>query len=118
MNPMRTLSRFIAVLTITALSSAQSPSAQTVWFCPIIPAAWNKLIGSADYLDLFAPGAPWATASSHIQIFKMYTQMFLTSVPGSFSDAELQQIFAYLDSHHIALAVEFGPLTAQGCGEG
>jgi hypothetical protein len=38
---------------------------------------------------------------------------------GSFPDATLQQIFAYLNSHHIALAVEFPPLTpTAACGMG
>lgn len=117
---MRILSRFCAALLIAAVCSAQSPSqAQTIWFSPIIPATWNNFIGSVDYLNLFAPGAPWTAASSRIHIFKMYTQMIVTTFPGYFSDGVLQQIFAYLNSHHIALAVEFPPLTPSpplGCG--
>ena len=90
---------------------------QTVWFAPIAPEAWNIQIGSVDYLELFQPGAPWSSAQSHVEIFKMYTQMLLPSVPGSFSDAQLQQIFTFLASHHIALALEFGPLTPSAqCG--
>jgi len=115
---MRILSRFCTALLLAAVCSAQT---QTIWFCPIIPATWNNFIGSVDYLDLFAPGAPWTSASSRIQIFKMYTQMLFPSVPGSFSDGTLRQIFAYLNSRHIALAVEFGPLTPSappGCGAG
>ena len=105
---------------VAAMSPTQSPSqqAQTIWFSPIIPAAWNNG-GSSDYLDLFAPGAPWTTASAHVQIFKMYTQMLVPAVPGSFSADTLQQIFAYLKSHNIALALEFGPLTPSAqCGAG
>ena len=77
------------------------------------------MIGSVDYLDLFAPGADWTTASSRIQVFKMYTQMLSPNFPGSFPDATLEQIFAYLNSHNIALAVEFPPLTpTAACGMG
>jgi uncharacterized protein (TIGR03437 family) len=77
------------------------------------------MIGSVDYLDLFAPGAAWSTASSRIQVFKMYTQMLSPTFPGSFSDATLQQIFSYLNSHNIALGVEFPPLTpTAACGMG
>jgi uncharacterized protein (TIGR03437 family) len=119
---MRSLSRLSTALLMATVCAAQSSTeTQTFWFCPITPATWNNFIGSVDYLDLFAPGAPWAAASSRIQIFKMFTQMIDPSVPGSFSDATLQQIFAYLNSHHIALAVEFGPLTPSaptGCGMG
>ena len=120
---MRILSRFYAALLIGSVCLAQPPSPrpQTIWFCPTVPADWNNFSGSVDYLDLFNPSAPWTTASSHVQIFKMYTQMIVPSVPGSLSDSTLQQIFAFLDSHHIALAVEFGPLTPSvppGCGMG
>jgi hypothetical protein len=118
---MQTLRRFFLACLIGTVCSAQSsaPPPQTVWFSPIVPAAWNNGIGSVDYLDLFAPGAAWTTASSRIQVFKMFTQMLSPTFPGSFSDATLQQIFAYLNSHHIALAVEFPPLTpTAACGMG
>ena len=111
---------FMAFLigTVCLAQSTTTPT-QTIWFSPLIPAAWNNMIGSVDYLGLFAPGAEWTTASSRIQIFKMYTQMLSSSFPGSLSDATLQQIFAYLNSHHIALAVEFPPLTpTAACGIG
>jgi uncharacterized protein (TIGR03437 family) len=118
---MQTLSRFPIAFLIGAICSAQStaPPAQTFWFAPITPEAWNEGIGSVDYLDLFAPGAAWTTASSRIQVFKMYTQMLSTTFPGYFPDATLQQIFSYLNSNHIALAVEFPPLTPTAtCGMG
>jgi hypothetical protein len=77
------------------------------------------MIGAVDYLDLFTPGAEWTTASSRVQVFKMYTQMLSPTFVGSFSDATLQQIFSYLNSQHIALAVEFPPLTpTASCGMG
>ncbi len=77
------------------------------------------MIGSVDYLDLFEPGAAWTTASSRIQVFKLYPEMLSPIFPGSFSDSTLQQIFSWLNSHHIALAVEFPPLTpTASCGMG
>jgi len=117
---MHTLSRVLmAFLTVTVSSAQTTKPAQTIWFSPIVPAAWNNMIGSVDYLDLFAPGASWTTASSRIQVFKMYPQMLSPTFPGSFSDATLQQIFSWLNSHNIALAVEFPPLTpTAACGMG
>ncbi len=119
------LRRVLMAFLIGTVCSAQSTTIQkprqkqTIWFAPISPAAWNNMIGSVDYLDLFAPGAPWTKASSRIQVFKMYTQMLSPTFAGSFSDATLQHIFAYLDSQHIALAVEFPPLTpTAACGMG
>ena len=114
-------SRFSIAFLIGTVCLAQSTGTQTqtFWFSPLIPAAWNNMIGSVDYLDLFTPGAEWTTASSRIQIFKMYTQMISSNFPGSFSDATLQQIFSYLNSHNIALGLEFPPLTpTAACGMG
>ncbi len=120
------LRRLFMAFLIGTLWSAQTCSAQsttapaqTIWFSPIAPAAWNDNIGAVDYLDLFTPGAEWTTASSRVQVFKMFTQMLSPTFVGSFSDATLQQIFSYLNSQHIALAVEFPPLTpTASCGMG
>jgi len=119
-------SRILTALLIGTLWSAQCVSAQsagapaqTIWFAPISPAAWNNNIGSVDYLDLFTPGAEWTAASSRIQVFKLYPEMLSPIFAGSFSDATLQQIFSYLNSQHIALAVEFPPLSpTASCGMG
>lgn len=81
----------------------------TVWFAPDD----SEFNGAADYLDLFTPNAPWSQAASHVRVFKLYTQMILT-----LSDAQLTGIFADLKRRHIAMAVEFGPLTPMGCGMG
>jgi hypothetical protein len=113
------LSRLLIAFSMGTVCWAQSAATQTIWFSPISPAAWNNMIGSVDYLDLFAPGAAWTTASSRIQVFKLYPEMLFTVSPGSFSDSTLQLIFSYLNSHNIALAVEFPPLTPTAtCGMG
>ena len=116
---MRKLLGFLMACGMGTVCPAQSNTTQTIWFSPISPAAWNNMIGSVDYLDLFAPGAAWTTASSRIQVFKMYPEMLSPIFPGSFSDATLQPIFSWLKSHNIALAVEFPPLTPTAtCGMG
>jgi len=113
--------RFWVAFVAVALVSGQSlpPHTQTIWFCPDAPATWWGPRGAVDYIDLFSLNAPWTAAASHVQIFKMYTQMIVASVPGSFSDADLSQIFSFLNAHHIALAVEWGPLSGStaGCGQ-
>ena len=85
----------------------------TVWFAPISATSAIPVQGATDYFDLFSPGAPWSQAASHVRVFKLYTQMIL-----GFSDAQLTGIFADLKRRHIAMAVEFGPLTPMGCGLG
>jgi uncharacterized protein (TIGR03437 family) len=112
---------FIAVAVVSG--QPLPPHPQTVWFAPMDPALRTFDIGtprsgSVDYLSLFNPSAPWPVAASHVQVFKVYTSLILESLPGSFSDDDLRQIFSYLNSHHIALAVEWGPLSSQVCGQG
>jgi len=83
-------------------------STQTVWFAPL----WQSPdYSSVDYFDLFSPSAPWSTAASHVQIFKIYSQL-LEAV----SDDQLQKLFADLDRRGIALALEFPPLVSENCG--
>ena len=55
-------------------------STQTVWFAPL----WQSPdYSSVDYFDLFSPSAPWSTAASHVQIFKIYSQL----LDGAWSEA-------------------------------
>src|SRR5262249_22119896 len=121
MPSMRLSKRICALLLGTILSSAQPLSAQSqlVWFAPLPPGIWpDGHSGATDYMDLFTPAAPWTNASSHVQVFKIYNSSFDGGLPGSLSDYQWQQVFADLARRNIALAVEWGPLNARGCGAG
>jgi hypothetical protein len=83
-----------------------------VWFAPKDPVATPLPRGSTDYFDLFTPDAPWNTAASHVNVFKMYLNAL------SFSDSQLQAIIDNLGQRGIAIALELGPLTPQTCGGG
>jgi uncharacterized protein (TIGR03437 family) len=68
-------------------------------------------------MDLFADTAPWSNAASHVQIFKLYASVFLDSyLSGSLTDDQIRQVLADISRRHMALAVEWGPLTPQNCG--
>jgi hypothetical protein len=82
------------------------------WFAPL-PYYGDSNLGTVDFLDLFAANAPWATAASHIQVFKIWT-----SELDHFSDSVLSNMFAELKRRRIALAIEWGPLEPNGCGSG
>jgi hypothetical protein len=73
------------------------------WFAPFPP---NLLpsYGAVDYLNLFSPTAPWTTAASHIQVFKLYP--YTLSLP----DADLKNLFSDLRRRHIAVGLEQGGL--------
>jgi hypothetical protein len=72
-----------------------------------------KYGGSPQYMDLFTPIAPWTSAASHVNVFKIYPQWI-----GSATDADLQSQFADLNRRGIALALEYPVLTAPSdCGK-
>ncbi len=86
------------------------------WFCPLDPLVRPEVGygGSPQYMSLFTPAAPWTTAASHTNVFKIYPQWI-----GAATDADLQTQFADLNRRGIALALEYGALTASSqCGIG
>jgi len=100
------------------------PSAPTIdlsarpqtWFAPL-PAYVPHMgyDGSVDYDSLFVPGAPWATAQSHVQVFKVPASWVMNYA----TPDELRQLAAGLRERGIALALEMGILSiGAGCGSG
>jgi hypothetical protein len=84
----------------------------TVWFQPM-PTNLYPNYGSADYLDLFTVNAPWSKAAARIAVFEFPAQVVL----GVVDDASVRNMFADLKRRHIALAMDWGPLTPVGtCG--
>lgn len=69
---------------------------QDIWFVP----KYNQ-----DFMDLFAPGAPWNQAAGHIKVFELSVAT-LTKAPAP----DLQKVFAGLRERHIALALDMLPL--------
>lgn len=103
----------IAALT-TISSTALAQPRPLVWFSPSFSLPDGVRFGSVDNLRLFDPGAPWTNARSRIQVFKMPTHAIV-----HMDDAQLATIFSYLNAHHIAFAVEYGPLSfTDACGRG
>jgi uncharacterized protein (TIGR03437 family) len=89
-------------------------SAPEVWFCPLDPLIRASYGGSPQYMSLFTPNAPWAQSASHVNVFKIYPQWIDEA-----ADTDLQTQFASLNRAGIALALEYGVLTASTqCGAG
>lgn len=111
------------------VTASEAAGAAQVWFAPIdditrlanasygiIPAEYE---GATDYLLLFQAGSDWPRAMGKVAVFKMYIHPIGGNQFGRYTDSQLQQIFSFLNSKGIALALEFGPLTASaGCGAG
>jgi hypothetical protein len=65
----------------------------------------------ADYMNLFKPNAPWATAAAGLTAFKISTQFVLHA-----DDEQLRAVIDGLKSRHIGLAIELGVLDGEGPG--
>lgn len=101
------------LLAATAGFAAGNPP--LVWFSPLVPGNWpDGRAGQVDYLDLFNPAAPWASAASRVQVFKIVP--IFTDTPGALTDSQWRQVFADLDRRGIALAMDWGPLSSMTCG--
>ena len=86
-----------------------------VWFAPFPLVAPG--VGSADYMQLFQPDAPWTNAESHVQVFKVYAGMW--GGDPRYATADMMNMVNFLASNHIGLATEWGPLSPPGgCGGG
>jgi len=106
-------------LLLTAIPTVAADHPQLVWFCPLIQGHMaDGRSGMVDYMDLFSPTAPWSKAASHVQIFKIYSGLFIQNLPGSPTEAQWQQVFADLARRNIAVAFEWGPLSVTTCGSG
>jgi hypothetical protein len=118
------VARLIAVVRAFAASPVGKP--QMVWFAPMDPATrtWaNNRAGAADYMNLFEQTAPWANSARHVNVFKLYSNVFLQpELPNSLTDDQLRTLLADLKRRQIALAVEYGPLSEEepgaACGIG
>jgi hypothetical protein len=106
------------VLVLLSCLSCWQPveAAPLIWFSPLDPLVRPevKYGGAPNYMDLFTADAPWFKASAHVAVFKIYPQWITRA-----SDDDLKRQFADLNRRGIALALEYGVLTATAtCGEG
>lgn len=87
------------------------------WFGPLPPlpiVAGRPFIGSADFMQLFGPDAPWQAAARRLQVFQLYGEW----VGNHPADSDLQAAINGLSSRGLAIAMETGALDPEGCGAG
>lgn len=113
----RPLLPLVAAAALVAAVTGTASAAPRVWFGPSVPLQHGqyRIQGADDFSDLFKADAPWQDTASRIQVFKLYGTYILQT-----PDDQLSAIFKFLGRRHIALAVEFGPLTPgdDKCGTG
>jgi hypothetical protein len=100
-SPLSLLSQLFLLPVVLFLNF--STKAQTIWLSP--QSGTNAV---PDLIDLFKPGALWASASSYVSVFSVSAE-FLVHRP----DSVLQQFFADLRRRHIQLGVAMSPLSGR-----
>jgi len=113
--------RFIGYVVMTAAffsGPVRPAAAAAIWMGAIEPARRSQMLeqqglrGPSDYMDLFRPDAPWASAASGLKALKITTAFGLQS-----TDDDFQRLIDDLKRRHIALAVELGVLVGSArCG--
>ena len=90
----------ISILCITS-AMAGSPAAPQIWFSP------RSGAGAAvpDYMELFRPESPWASAASHVSVLSVPESLVMQR-----PDNELQQMFSDLARRHIKHGLAMSPL--------
>jgi hypothetical protein len=96
---------FIPLSLVVLVGALVAPSAHAteIWLSPQASVPPSPLNRAADFLDMFAPEAPWEKAANHINIFKLYS-----SFVGPAPQDQVDRIVADLNRRHIAVALETG----------
>jgi len=87
-----------------------------VWFAPLPPlpvVPGRSFTGSDDFMKLFEPDAPWQAAAGRVQVFKLYGEWV-----GYATQFQLETAIDNAQQRGFTLAMEFGPLDAEDCGDG
>jgi hypothetical protein len=97
--------------------SSISP-ATAIWFHPLPPAKdWPGEPGgkgSADFLNLFLPNAPWQHVAAHTQVLGLYAGWITAA-----SDQMLRQVVGFVKQHGMGIEIEAPALQATAtCGSG
>jgi len=97
-------------------SAAPVTSSAAIWFQPQPPGVNGPFgrAGSADFLALFRPGAPWPRVLAHLQAAGFYAGWLYAA-----SLQTLRPIVAFLRAHRIGIEIEAPALQATSrCGSG
>ena len=91
---------------------------QQLWFAPGDDLNVKGKVAHPDFLQLFAPGAPWPAGMAHVEVVQLRSPWF-TRMP----QPTVDEVLGFLKEHHIKLAVPLGFISSdtlgkdvEGCG--
>ena len=77
--------------------------ARDIWICPQASIPPSPLNRAVDFMQMFAPDAPWEKAASHTRVFKLYS-----SFVNPASQGQIDTVVADLKKRDIPIALEVG----------
>jgi hypothetical protein len=105
---------FVAVFSMLAMALLPlGASSQQVWFSSGDDLNVKGPVAHPDFMQLFAPDAPWPTGMARINVMQLRAPWFLRMPAPA-----VQQVTDFLKQHNIALAVPLGFVSSDTCGEG
>jgi hypothetical protein len=105
---------FVVVVSMLAMALLPSgASGQQVWFSSGDDLNVKGHVAHPDFMQLFAPDAPWPTGMAHIDVMQLRAPWFLRMPAPA-----VQQVTNFLKQHNMALAVPLGFVSSDTCGEG
>ena len=101
---------------LLSLALALAPliaSGQQLWFAPGDDLNVKGTVAHPDFMQLFAPDAPWLVGMAHVDVVQLRSPWF-TRMP----QATVNQVLGFLKEHHIKLAVPLGFIASDTSGQG
>jgi hypothetical protein len=105
------LSRLLFCL--LALTLPSSAHAQQLWFSSGDDLEVKGVVSHPDFMRLFDSPSPWPTGLGRVSVMQLRPPWFLRMPPETD-----QRVVDFLKQHNIALAVPFGFVNSETCGQG
>lgn len=106
------ISRFAAAL-LAVIGFATTARADGIWYGPLADETTpGGFLVDQDYQQLFQPHAPWQHALNRVRVFVIGPHFAQTG-----PEDELRRLYAFLNQHHVALAIAWPVVTALDCGD-
>jgi hypothetical protein len=105
--------RAALALVLAAIAFPLGARAQQLWFAPGDDLDVKGKVAHPDFMQLFAPDAPWPVGMAHIDVMQLRAPWF-TRMPR----ATVDEVTGFLKQHRIKLAVPLGFISSDTLGQG
>ena len=109
----RTLLRSFTVAALFLYGGSYASAAPQIWFSSGDDLNVQGVVAHPDFMRLFDSPSPWPTGLARINVMQLRPPWFLRVPPETD-----QKVVEFLKRHNISLAVPFGFVNSENCGQG